>query len=38
MLRAEDAVKHAEKALAEARARRDEAVSEYQRARLRAHE
>jgi hypothetical protein len=38
MLRAEDAVKKAEKALAESRAKRDEAVSEYQRARLRAHE
>jgi hypothetical protein len=38
MLRAEDAVKKAEKALGELRAARDEAVSEYQRARLRAHE
>ena len=38
MLRAEEAVKKAEKALAESRARRDDAVSEYQRARLRAHE
>jgi hypothetical protein len=38
MLRAEDGVKKAEKALAESRAKRDEAVSEYQRARLRAHE
>jgi hypothetical protein len=38
MLRAEDAVKKAEKALGELRAKRDEAVSEYQRARLRAHE
>ena len=38
MLRAEDAVKKAEKTLAELRAKRDEAVSEYQRARLRAHE
>jgi hypothetical protein len=38
MLRAEDAVKKAEKALSQLRAERDEAVSEYQRARLRAHE
>ena len=38
MLRAEEAVKKAEKALGELRAARDEAVSEYQRARLRAHE
>ena len=38
MLRAEEAVKKAEKALGELRAVRDEAVSEYQRARLRAHE
>jgi hypothetical protein len=38
MLRAEDAVKKAEKTLGELRAKRDEAVSEYQRARLRAHE
>jgi hypothetical protein len=38
MLRAEDAVKKAEKALAELRAERDDAVSEYQRARLRARE
>jgi hypothetical protein len=38
MLRAEDAVKKAEKALMELRAERDKAVSEYQRARLRAHE
>ena len=38
MLRAEDAVKKAEKALNELRAARDAAVSEYQRARLRAHE
>jgi hypothetical protein len=38
MLRAEDAVKKAEKALGELRAARDEAVSEYQRARLRARE
>jgi len=38
MLRAEDAVKKAEKALADLRAKRDDAVSEYQRARLRAHE
>ena len=38
MLRAEEGVKKAEKALAEARAHRDAAVSEYQRARLRAHE
>jgi hypothetical protein len=38
MLGAEDAVKKAEKALAELRAARDEAVNEYQRARLRAHE
>jgi hypothetical protein len=38
MLRAEDAVKKAEKQLAESRAARDAAVSEYQRARLRAHE
>ena len=36
MLRAEEAVKKAEKALGELRAKRDEAVSEYQRARLRA--
>ena len=38
MLRAEEAVKKAEKALAESRAERDHAVSEYQRARLRARE
>ena len=38
MLRAEEEVKKAEKALGEARAMRDAAVSEYQRARLRAHE
>ena len=38
MLRAEEAVKKAEKTLAQLRAERDEAVSEYQRARLRAHE
>jgi hypothetical protein len=38
MLRAEEAVKAAEKTLSELRAKRDEAVSEYQRARLRAHE
>jgi hypothetical protein len=38
MLRAEDAVKKAEKKLGELRAERDAAVSEYQRARLRAHE
>jgi hypothetical protein len=38
MLRAEEAVKKAEQALADLRAKRDEAVSEYQRARLRAHE
>jgi hypothetical protein len=38
MLRAEDDVKTAEKALGEARAKRDHAVSEYQRARLRARE
>ena len=38
MLRAEDAVKHAEKTLADVRAERDRAVSDYQRARLRAHE
>jgi hypothetical protein len=38
MLRAEEAVKKAEKTLSELRATRDEAVSEYQRARLRAHE
>jgi hypothetical protein len=38
MLRAEEAVKKAEKALGELRAARDEAVSEYQRARLRARE
>jgi hypothetical protein len=36
MLRAEEAVKKAEKALGELRAKRDEAVSEYQRARMRA--
>lgn len=36
MLRAEDAVKRAEKTLGELRVKRDEAVSEYQRARLRA--
>jgi hypothetical protein len=38
MLRAEEAVKKAEKALGELRASRDAAVSEYQRARLRARE
>jgi hypothetical protein len=38
MLRAEEAVKDAEKALGALRAKRDAAVSEYQRARLRAHE
>ncbi len=38
MLRAEDAVKKAEKALGELRATRDEAVNEYQRARLRARD
>ena len=38
MLRAEEGVKKAEKALVEARAQRDAAVSEYQRARLRARE
>ena len=38
MLRAEDAVKKAEKTLAALRAKRDEAVSAYQRARLRARE
>jgi phage-related minor tail protein len=38
MLRAEDAVKKAEKALGDLREKRDEAVSEYQRARLRVHE
>jgi hypothetical protein len=38
MLRAEDAVKKAEKELAELKTRRDAAVSEYQRARLRARE
>jgi hypothetical protein len=38
MLRAEEAVKKAEKALGELRAARDHAVSEYQRARLRARE
>jgi hypothetical protein len=38
MLRAEEAVKKAEKTLGELRAARDEAVSEYQRARLRARE
>jgi hypothetical protein len=38
MLRAEEAVKKAEKALGELRATRDAAVSEYQRARLRARE
>ena len=38
MLRAEDAVKKAEKTLKELREARDAAVSEYQRARLRAHE
>jgi hypothetical protein len=38
MLRAEEAVKKAEKTLAQLRAERDAAVSEYQRARLRAHE
>jgi len=38
MLKAEDVVKRAEKALADARAERDEAVREYQRARLKARE
>jgi len=38
MLRAEEAVKKAEKALGDLREKRDEAVSEYQRARLRVHE
>ena len=38
MLRAEEDVKKAEKALAASRVKRDEAVNEYQRARLRAHE
>jgi hypothetical protein len=38
MLEAEQAVKDAEKALAALRATRDAAVSDYQRARLRAHE
>ena len=38
MLRAEDAVKKAEQELGKLRAKRDEAVNEYQRARLRAHE
>jgi hypothetical protein len=38
MLKAEEAVKKAEKTLGELRAARDAAVSEYQRARLRAHE
>lgn len=38
MLRAEDAVKKAEKALKDLRGERDAAVSEYQRARLRAHQ
>ena len=38
MLRAEEAVKKAEKTLMDLRAARDKAVSEYQRARLRAHE
>jgi hypothetical protein len=38
MLGAEDAVKKAEKTLGELRAARDEAVSEYQRARLRARD
>ena len=38
MLKAEEAVKKAEKSLAELRQARDAAVSEYQRARLRAHE
>ena len=38
MLRAEEAVKKAETALGELRATRDHAVSEYQRARLRARE
>jgi hypothetical protein len=38
MLNAEEAVKKAEKTLGELRTRRDEAVSEYQRARLRARE
>ena len=37
MLKAEEAVKKAEKTLGELRAARDAAVSEYQRARLRAH-
>jgi hypothetical protein len=38
MLKAEEAVKRAEKALSDARAQRDEAVREYQRARLKARE
>jgi hypothetical protein len=38
MLRAEEAVKNAERALGELRAKRDHAVSDYQRARLRARE
>ena len=38
MLRAEEAVKTAEKTLAKLRAKRDDAVSEYQRVRLRAHD
>ena len=38
MLKAEEAVKRAEKALSDARAERDEAVREYQRARLKARE
>jgi hypothetical protein len=38
MMRAEEAVRAAEQTLAELRARRDEAVSEYQRARIRARE
>lgn len=38
MLAAEEAVKKAERSLAELRTRRDAAVSDYQRARLRAHE
>ena len=38
MLRAEEAVKKAEKALGDLRHERDQAVSDYQRARLRAHE
>ena len=38
MLRAEDAVKKAEKALGDLRGQRDAAVSDYQRARLLAHE